>query len=81
MISPPTAGSTTLARIGGIGSDFLVDSFFDIEYEITYQGAPGSVLEGMAATHADFTRITVCGSPPVATEETPWGAIKALYGE
>jgi hypothetical protein len=75
----PNFGSSTLARIGGIGSDFLVDSFFDIEYEITYQGAAGSVLDGMAATHADFTRLSICGAPPVAAERIPWGAIKALY--
>ncbi len=46
----PSPGQTTLTRLGPLGSDFAVDSFFDIFYEIDFQGAPGSVLEGMAGT-------------------------------
>jgi hypothetical protein len=75
----PGTGSSTLARIGGIGTDFLVDSFFDIEYEIEFQGALGSVLQGMGGIHPDFTRLSVCGTPPVSTQEATWGQIKARY--
>jgi hypothetical protein len=75
----PGSGSSTLTRVGGIGTDFVVDSFFDIEYEIEFQGAPGSILEGMGGIHPDFTHLSICGQPPVATEAASWGAIKALY--
>ncbi|MFC1573282.1 hypothetical protein ACFL6M_06755, partial [Candidatus Eisenbacteria bacterium] len=44
----PSPGQTTLQRLGPPGSDFNVDSFFDITYQIDFVGAPGSVLEGMA---------------------------------
>jgi hypothetical protein len=40
-----SSGSTTLKRLGGIGSDWNVESFFDVVYTITYVGAPGSALE------------------------------------
>lgn len=43
----PSPGQTTLTRLGPPGSDFNVDSFFDITYRIEYVGAPGSVLEGL----------------------------------
>jgi hypothetical protein len=42
----PSPGMTTLTEL--TGGDFVVDSFFDIAYEIDFTGAPGSVLEGMA---------------------------------
>ena len=49
----PSPGHTTLTRLGPPGGDFNVDSFFDIEYRITFQGAPGSALDGMnGATQA-----------------------------
>jgi hypothetical protein len=43
----PSPGHTTLTRIGPPGSDFIVDSFFDITYEIEFIGSPGSVLDGL----------------------------------
>jgi hypothetical protein len=46
----PSPGHTTLTRLGPPGSDFNVDSFFDVFYEIDFQGAPGSVLEGFSGT-------------------------------
>jgi len=53
MASP---GSTTLTRLGGIGSDWNVDSFFDITYTIDYQGAPGSLLEGLGGRSTGTAR-------------------------
>jgi hypothetical protein len=44
----PSPGHTTLRELGG--GNFQVDSFFDITYQIEFQGAPGSVLENMSGT-------------------------------
>ena len=49
----PSPGMTTLTRLGPPGSDFQVDSFFDIFYEIDFQGADGSDLDGFVGTTAD----------------------------
>ena len=42
----PSPGETTLIELPG--GDFAVDSFFDITYQIQFQGCPGSVLDGYA---------------------------------
>ncbi len=44
----PSPGHTTLTQVPI--SNFAVDSFFDITYEIEYIGAPSSVLDGMSGT-------------------------------
>ena len=44
----PSPGHTTLTDLGG--NDWNVDSFFDVVYEIDFQGCPGSILEGFAGT-------------------------------
>ena len=44
----PSPGHTTLTQLGA--NQWNVDSFFDISYEIEFQGAPGSILEGMGGT-------------------------------
>jgi hypothetical protein len=56
----PSHGYTTLTDIGG--GVFEVDSFFDIEYEIDFVGAPGSVLEGMSGVAEGTVRVQM-GSP------------------
>ncbi len=53
----PSPGSTTLTRLGGIGTDFEVDSFFDVTYEIDFIGAPGSFIAGLSGTTVDVARI------------------------
>lgn len=55
----PSPGHTTLTRLGPIGSDWNVDSFFDITYQIEFQGAPGSVLDGLAGTTTGTARFVV----------------------
>ncbi|MBW2417478.1 MAG: hypothetical protein JRH19_02975 [Deltaproteobacteria bacterium] len=49
----PSPGETTLTQQAN--GNWQVDSFFDITYQIDFQGAPGSVLGGMAgSTTADL---------------------------
>lgn len=55
----PSPGATTLTELPG--GDFQVDSFFDIFYEIEFQGAPGSVLEGFTGTTEDSSRMVQLG--------------------
>ena len=74
----PSPGHTTLTRLGPPGSDFQVDSFFDIEYRIEWQGAPGSVLEGMGGIDVSTDHM-VMGEGTVATASSHWSALKALY--
>ncbi len=61
----PSPGHTTLTDLGG--GNFNVDSFFDITYEISFQGAPGSVLDGMSGTTTASLRMQ-------AGEEAPSNA-------
>ena len=72
----PSPGQTTLTDQGGT---FNVDSFFDIEYQIEFEGAPGSILEGFGRTTHSIGRIFI-GNEPVANDEVSWGSIKCLYG-
>ena len=44
----PSPGQSTLTRLPS--GDFAVDSFFDITYQIDFQGCPGSQLEGLAGS-------------------------------
>ena len=44
----PSPGHTTITELGG--GSFLVDSFFDITYQIDFVGAPGSVLDGFSGS-------------------------------
>jgi len=59
----PSPGHTTLTRLGPPGSDFAVDSFFDITYRIEFEGCPGSQLEGMSGDTTATIRM-VTGSTP-----------------
>ncbi len=51
----PSPGQTTLTDLGN--GLYNVDSFFDITYQIDFQGAPGSQLEGMAGTTTATVRM------------------------
>jgi len=52
----PGPGHTTLTDLG---SEFRVDSFFDVVYEIEFVGAPGSVLEGLGGSNQGETRLAI----------------------
>lgn len=54
-----SAGHTTLIRRGAPGSNFNVDSFFDVTYQIDFEGCPDSQL-------ADYSGTTVAGVDPGA---------------
>jgi len=74
----PGAGHTTLTRIGSPGTDFQVDSFFDIGYQIDWQGCPGSILDGQGGTSGETQNFKTCESP-VPAAGMSWGAMKAKY--
>jgi hypothetical protein len=59
---PPSPGHTTLTSLGG--NDWNVDSFFDVSYEIDFQGCPGSILEGFSGTSAG--QVTMQTGDPIA---------------
>ncbi|MFH2056248.1 MAG: dockerin type I repeat-containing protein, partial [bacterium] len=51
----PSPGHTTLTRLPS--GNWNVDSFFDIEYRIDFQGAPGSVLQDFEGTTQGTIRL------------------------
>jgi hypothetical protein len=63
----PSPGETTLTRRAS--GDFAVDSFFDIVYEIDFQGAPGSVLEGMGGTTSESLSMVTGDNPCVVADD------------
>jgi hypothetical protein len=44
----PSPGETTLRHV--TSGDFAVDSFFDVTYQIEFEGCPGSALDGFLGT-------------------------------
>ncbi len=52
----PSPGHTTLTDRGD--GTFLVDSFFDITYQIDFVGAPGGALDGMSGSTQGTARLT-----------------------
>ena len=58
----PSQGSTTFTNLSN--GNFYVESFFDIAYEIEFEGAPGGALDGLAGTTAD-TQILELESIPI----------------
>ncbi len=70
----PSPGHTTLTREGGPGTAFVVDSFFDITYQIDFVGAPGSILSGMAGSTQATLTMGLPGPDPIPTL-SEWGVI------
>jgi hypothetical protein len=54
----PSPGHTTLTDLGD--GNFVVDSFFDVEYQIVYVGAPGGALDGTSGTTTGTVRVAAC---------------------
>lgn len=71
----PSPGHTTLTRIG---TDWSVDSFFDITYRIDFVGNPGGPLAGQSGSTTGTERHRTCPGS-VAVEATEWSAVKSLY--
>jgi hypothetical protein len=74
----PSPGETTLTDLGD--GTFNVDSFFDVTYQIDFQGAPGSVLDGMAGTTTSSLQMrtgqpVVLGPNPCVVPEGPPGTV------
>jgi hypothetical protein len=65
----PSPGHTTLTRLGPPGSNFHVDSFFDITYRIDYIGAPGGPLDGRSGSTTGTIRMEAFGPTPPPTCE------------
>jgi hypothetical protein len=63
----PSPGLTILTDKGR--GRFAVDSFFDVVYEIDYQGCPGSALEGFGGTTQGS--LTMETGDPKDAEQTP----------
>ena len=55
----PSPGQTTLRRL--TSGDFAVDSFFDITYQIEFEGCPGSILEDYDGTTTATIRMRTGG--------------------
>ena len=49
-----------------------------VPIKIDFQGAPGSVLEGMAGTTQGIVRMAGTGDP-IANEAQTWGYVKSMY--
>ena len=45
------------------GDEFIVDSFFDITYQIDFVGAPGGALDGLSGSTQSTIRMTACQDP------------------
>ncbi|MBN1765945.1 MAG: hypothetical protein JW860_11850 [Sedimentisphaerales bacterium] len=67
----PGPGETTLTELPS--GDFNVDSFFDITYQIEFEGCPGSPLDGYAGTTTGTIHIET-GTEPLLCEPTPDGS-------
>ena len=67
-----STGETTLTALGD--GTFQVDSFFDINYQIEFQGSVGGPLDGYGDTFVDTVRMeAVSGRPIPALSE--WGMV------
>ncbi len=55
----PSPGQTTLTDRGN--GSFHVDSFFDITYQVVFEGLPGGALDGLSGTNIDVIQQRAAG--------------------
>ncbi|MFH1371745.1 MAG: hypothetical protein ABII09_10740 [Planctomycetota bacterium] len=70
---PDNDGQTILTRLPT--GDFAVDSFFDITYQVDFEGCPGSPLDGMAGTTTESTRMETGKPLPKCEGNCPPGMV------
>ena len=63
----PSPGYTTLTDQAD--GTFLVDSFFDIDYQIDFIGAPGGAFDGLSGTTGGTVRIWAAHDPGAVRQE------------
>jgi hypothetical protein len=71
--SLPSPGQTVLTELPS--GDFAVESFFDITYQIEFEGCPASVLEDYMGTTTATIRIQLGAEPPICAGDCPPGEI------
>ncbi len=71
----PSPGHTILTDLGN--GTFNVDSFFDVTYEIEFEGCPGSQLDGYAGITTATIRMETGGTlaPPSCVGDCPPGTV------
>ncbi|MCP4704427.1 MAG: hypothetical protein GY865_07435, partial [candidate division Zixibacteria bacterium] len=67
----PSPGQTKLTQLPS--GDFAVESFFDITYQIEFEGCPGSMLDGFMGTTTATIRMQTGTTPPECAGECPPG--------
>jgi hypothetical protein len=72
----PSPGTTVLSELPA--GDWNVDSFFDITYEIDFQGCPGSVIEGFGGTTQGTLRIRTGETLPTAASVSALSQLGAV---
>jgi hypothetical protein len=74
----PSPGQATLGQLPS--GDFAVDSFFDITYQITFEGCPGSVLEDYSGTTTATVRLLIVESGWTGWSELVYPAGHPMVG-
>ncbi|MCP3958608.1 MAG: hypothetical protein GY719_12215 [bacterium] len=73
----PSPGQTTLTRLGPPGSDFQVDSFFDVSYTITFFGNPAGALGEASGSTTGTLRVEAAGeSDPCVVVDDGTGTVE-----
>lgn len=74
---PGSLGNTTLTDNGN--GTYSIDSFFDIVYEIDFQGAPGGQLDGFSGTTQGSIRMSAGAPTPMPALSKPaWLILGAI---